>query len=296
MKMISVLKYGVKMKTINQSILSKVIKKRKSASHKGNYGRLLIIGGSPNYGGAVIMAAEGALNSGAGLICVATHSINAPALHARDPEIMFLDWHDENGLKQIIPQMDVVVCGMGLGNDKSAKKLLVLLKENITNKQCLVLDASALDLIAENKELLPQHAKNIILTPHQMEWQRVSQIRIPFQSDAANQEALDNLFPNKNAYLILKSNHTKIYDQYGQIVENPIGNPGMAIGGMGDTLAGIVGSFMGQFGVSFETLQAAVYLHSLAADIIYQDNYIVKPTKLSASLPYLMKQFGSKDE
>ncbi|WP_276804634.1 NAD(P)H-hydrate dehydratase [Lactobacillus hominis] len=284
------------MEIIDQSILSKVIKKRKSKSHKGNYGRLLIIGGSANYGGAVIMAAEGALNSGAGLICVATHSINSAALHARDPEIMFLDWHDENGLKQMIPQMDVIVCGMGLGNDKLAKHILELLKKYVTSDQVVVLDASALDLIAQDKNLLLHQAKKIVLTPHQMEWQRLSQIRIQYQSDAANQEALDNLFPEKNAYLILKSSHTKIYDQEGNIFENPIGNPGMAIGGMGDTLAGIVGGFIGQFGAGIETLQAAVYLHSLAGNRIFKDNYIVKPTQLSASLPLLMKKYESQNE
>ncbi|WP_297819689.1 NAD(P)H-hydrate dehydratase [uncultured Lactobacillus sp.] len=284
------------MNIIKQSILNKVIKQRESNTHKGNYGRLLIIGGSPNYGGAVIMAAEGALNSGAGLICVATHSINVSALHARDPEIMFLDWHDEKGLKQMIPQMDVIVCGMGLGNDKYAKNILLTLKNYVTPNQSIVFDASALDLMAQDKSLILQQAKNIILTPHQMEWQRLSQIHIPYQSDSANLEALNNLFPNKNAYLILKSNHTKIYDSNGEFFENPIGNPGMAIGGMGDTLAGIVGGFIGQFGADIETLQAAVYLHSLAADEIYRNHYIVRPTKLSASLPFLMKKYGSKDE
>ncbi|QNQ80093.1 NAD(P)H-hydrate dehydratase [Lactobacillus sp. PV034] len=282
---------------IKADILEQVIKPRKSASHKGNYGKILLIGGSSHYGGAIIMAAEGALNSGAGLLCVATHNLNVTALHSRDPEVMFIDWRDEAGLKQLLPQMDIVVCGMGLGTETRSIKCMELLRDNINNEQTLVLDASALTLISKNKHLLPYNAKAIILTPHQMEWQRLSEIRINYQNDAANFEALDTLFPQKNAYLVLKSNHTKIYEQKNhQVLENPLGNPGMATGGMGDTLAGIIGSFCGQFTTKLDTIAAAVYLHSLAGDKIFQENYIVRPTKLSASLPELMKKYGENND
>lgn len=85
----------IKMKSISKELISEVIKKRKSATHKGNYGRVLLIGGSKKYGGALIMSAEGALDSGAGLTTVATDSVNISALHTRDPEIMALDWKKE---------------------------------------------------------------------------------------------------------------------------------------------------------------------------------------------------------
>ncbi|RMC49141.1 NAD(P)H-hydrate dehydratase [Lactobacillus sp. ESL0228] len=277
---------------ISQAVLTKVIKKRRSKSHKGDYGRVMLIGGNENYGGAIIMAAEGALNSGAGLVVVVTHSLNLTALHARDPEIMYLDWHQHN-ISDLIKKMEVIVCGPGLGLKETAKNLLKLLCQEITSHQTLVLDANALDLIAANHQLLPEKAGKIILTPHQMEWQRLSQIHIPFQTDAANLAALNNLFPRKNAILVLKSNHTKIYDSNGQIYLNPLGNPGMAIGGMGDTLAGIIGGFTAQFGAGIDSILAAVYLHSLAGDKIAQTEYIVKPTKLSALIPHLMKEYGS---
>lgn len=274
---------------IQNDILKEVIKKRKSVSHKGNYGKLLLIGGSSHYGGAIIMAAEGALNSGAGLLCVATHNINVTALHSRDPEIMFLDWRDEAGLQQLIPQMNVIVCGMGLGAEKRSIKCMELLRDTVSADQTVVLDASALTLISKDKSLIPYNAGHIILTPHQMEWERMSQLRINYQTDAANFEALDNLFPGKNAFLVLKSNHTKIYDQQRHVLINPLGNPGMATGGMGDTLAGIIGGFCGQFSTCLNTIAAAVYLHSLAGDVIFKDEYVVRPTKLSSLLPHLMK-------
>ena len=280
------------MAVITEDILRKVIKKRPSDSHKGNYGRVLLIGGSENYGGAIIMAAEAALNSGAGLISVATHAVNLDALHARNPEIMFIDWRDRN-LVDLMKKMDVIVCGPGLGTGTVAQQLLATVSQNVSHNQILILDASALDMMGQDKNLIPKHASLVILTPHQMEWQRLSQIRIPFQTDSANLDALKKIFPTQNAILVLKSNHTHIYTNTDQIFVNPLGNPGMATGGMGDTLAGIIGGFTAQFGDNLDSVLAAVFIHSLAGDKIAENNYVVRPTKISALLPQLMKEFAS---
>lgn len=280
------------MEEITEDILTKVIKKRPSDSHKGNYGRILLIGGSENYGGAIIMAAEAALNSGAGLISVATHAVNLDALHARNPEVMFIDWRDRN-LVNLMKKMDVIVCGPGLGTGTFAWQLMSTICQNVSQNQTLVLDASALDMIAQDKNLIPKQASLVILTPHQMEWQRLSQIRIPFQTDSANLSALKKIFPTQNAILVLKSNHTHIYTKTDQIFVNPLGNPGMATGGMGDTLAGIIGGFTAQFGNNLDSVLAAVFIHSLAGDKIAENNYVVRPTTISALLPQLMEEYAS---
>lgn len=279
------------MTEITEAILKKVITKRSSDTHKGDYGRILLIGGGENYGGAIIMSTSGAVNSGAGLTAVATHPVNLTALHARLPEAMFIDWRDAK-LVNLIKNMDVVVCGPGLGMSDLAKQIMVILRRCTSEKQTVVLDASALDLISQDKSLLPTNAGHLILTPHQMEWQRLSQIRIPFQTDSANIDALNQLIPDSNAMLVLKSNHTHIYNGKGQVFVNPLGNPGMATGGMGDTLAGIIGGFVAQFGPSVDTVLAAVYIHSLAGDLINKDNYVVKPTEVSKVLPKLMKKYS----
>ena len=279
------------MTEITEAILKKVITKRSSDTHKGDYGRILLIGGGENYGGAIIVSTSGAVNSGAGLTAVATHPVNLTALHARLPEAMFIDWRDAK-LANLIKNMDVVVCGPGLGMSDLAKQIMVILRRCTSEKQTVVLDASALDLISQDKSLLPTNAGHLILTPHQMEWQRLSQIRIPFQTDSANIDALNQLIPDSNAMLVLKSNHTHIYDGKGQVFVNPLGNPGMATGGMGDTLAGIIGGFVAQFGPSVDTVLAAVYIHSLAGDLINKDNYVVKPTEVSKVLPKLMKKYS----
>ena len=274
------------MTEITEAILKKVITKRSSDTHKGDYGRILLIGG-----GAIIMSTSGAVNSGAGLTAVATHPVNLTALHTRLPEAMFIDWRDAK-LANLIKNMDVVVCGPGLGMSDLAKQIMVILRRCTSEKQTVVLDASALDLISEDKSLLPTNAGHLILTPHQMEWQRLSQIRIPFQTDSANIDALNQLIPDSNAALVLKSNHTHVYDGKGQVFVNPLGNPGMATGGMGDTLAGIIGGFVAQFGPNIDTVLAAVYIHSLAGDLINKENYVVKPTEVSKVLPKLMKKYS----
>ena len=176
-----------------------------------------------------------------------------------------------------------------------ARQILVILRRCTSENQTVILDASALDLIGKDKTLLPANAGHLILTPHQMEWQRLSKIRIPFQIDSANINALNQLIPDSNAMLVLKSNHTHVYDGTDQFFVNPIGNPGMATGGMGDTLAGIIAGFVAQFGPSVDTVLAAVYIHSLAGDLINKDNYVVRPTKISKVLPKLMKKYSELD-
>ena len=280
------------MALITEDILTKVIKKRPSNSHKGNYGRVLLIGGSENYGGAIIMAAEAALNSGAGLISVATHAVNLDALHARNPEVMFIDWRDRN-LVNLMKKMDVIVCGPGLGSGTFTRQLMSTICQNVSQNQILILDASALDMIGQDAKIIPTQIGLVVITPHQMEWQRLSQIRIPYQTDSANLNALKKIFPTQNAVLVLKSNHTHIYTKANQIFVNPLGNPGMATGGMGDTLAGIIGGFTAQFGNNLDSVLAAVFIHSLAGDKIAENNYVVRPTEISAMLPQLMSQYAN---
>ncbi|WP_240403674.1 NAD(P)H-hydrate dehydratase [Lactobacillus jensenii] len=276
---------------ISDKVVKSIIVERPSDSYKGMFGRVLLIGGSLNFGGAIIMATEAAVNSGAGLTSVATNINNLSSLHSRIPEAMFIDWQEAN-LVKVIKNSNIIAIGPGLGLDEHAQSLLQLVKRTVKNTQTVILDASALDLLAQDHTLMPTNAETIIMTPHQKEWERVSQIKIPFQEDKDNFSVLKSLFPDNNGILVLKSNHTKIYDCFGNIYQNPLGNPGMATGGMGDTLTGILAGFCGQFSAKIETIASAVYLHSLAGDELYKEHYVVLPTQLSAKIPQLMKKFS----
>ncbi|MDO4912858.1 MAG: NAD(P)H-hydrate dehydratase [Lactobacillus sp.] len=270
---------------ISNELFKSVVKVRPSKSQKGDYGKVLLIGGSEQFGGAIIMATEACVSAGAGLVMTATHSVNLSSLHARVPEAMFCDWRDRN-LAKMIAQVDVIVCGPGLGQSAFAQDIMQLVSQEVTDKQTVVYDASALNWISNKRLLLARNARQVIFTPHQVEWQRMSSLYPDFQTDTANQDALNNYDPG--AILVLKSENTRVY-QAGKVYQNQIGNPGMATGGMGDTLAGVIGAFVAQFGPSVETVSAAIYLHSLVGDAIYQDKYVVRPTELISRLAEFMK-------
>ena len=275
---------------LTDKILENVIKKRPLHSYKGTYGRIVVIGGNPNYGGAVIMNALASVYGGAGLVTVATDPSNFTALHAHLPEAMVTDYHDTTHLQILIKNADVVLLGSGLGEDDTAYHVLQDTLAAVTLNQTLIIDGSALSLIALHHFPLPN--THVILTPHQMEWQRLSQIKIDDQSLERNQSALQQLFPD--AVLVLKQYHTQIYHQQ-QVMSLTIGGPHQATGGMGDTLAGIIASFVAQFHSAklVDCVGAAVYTHSAIADELSITQYVTLPTQISMALPIFMKKHAN---
>ena len=275
------------MHKLTQEILKQTITKRANATHKGDYGRILIIGGTEQYGGAVIMNALAAVNSGVGLVTVATHPSNFTALHSHLPEAMVTDYAKD--LTPFITSADVILIGSGLGEELA---ILTATLSKVKTEQILILDGSALTLLAEHQLDLPN--ARLILTPHEMEWQRLSQIEIAEQTPAKNLAALATFTPNP--ILVLKKFQTEIYTA-DQIFQLTIGGPYQATGGMGDTLAGMIAGFAGQFHVSLEqAVLAAVYAHSAIADDLARERYVVLPTQISAEIPKLMYRYAQKDE
>lgn len=272
------------MKKLTEDILYQVIKKRPEQSHKGSYGRVLIIGGTQQFGGAVIMNALAAVNAGAGLVSVATDPSNFTALHAHLPEAMVIDFNDD--LTDDIQHADVVLIGSGLGNRLDIVEATF---DAIMARQILIVDGSALTLVAENKLSWPQ--SQLIITPHQMEWQRLSGVTINEQAfEAFNMLAQQRM--NVQPILVLKQHHTQIYT-LSQVFEIPNGGPYQATGGMGDTLAGMIAGFTAQFMLCFpEAIMAAVYAHSAIADELSKNQYVTLPTKISAALPEFMSRYA----
>ena len=273
------------MHKLTQEILEQTITKRANATHKGDYGRILIIGGTEQYGGAVIMNALAAVNSGSGLVTVATHPSNFTALHSHLPEAMVTDYTQD--LTAFITKADVVLIGSGLGEQLA---ILTATLNSVRSDQILILDGSALTLLAEHQLDLPD--ARIVLTPPEMEWQRLSQIEIAEQTPAKNLAALATFKPSP--ILVLKKYQTEIYTA-DQVFQLTIGGPYQATGGMGDTLAGIIAGFSGQFRTSLEqAVLAAVYVHSAIADDLARERYVVLPTQLSAEIPKLMHDYANK--
>ncbi len=276
------------MHVLGKNILNQIITTRPSESHKGNYGRVLTVGGNSQFGGAIILATSAAIHCGAGLSTCATSLDNLTALHTIVPEAMFIPFDSEYKLIDALTTADVILVGPGLGTNEDSLKILQIVLQHTTPEQQLIIDGSAITMIAEHHEFFPFLKKlHPILTPHQMEWQRLSSIKISEQDDIKN-----TLFQQKlQSTVVLKKYHTTIYHRDGSISQLAIGGPYMATGGMGDTLAGMIAGFLAQFKLkNYDyVVDAAVYAHSAIADKISTTKYVVLPTDIIAEIQSFMK-------
>lgn len=275
------------MKPITKKILQATIRIRPNQSFKGTYGKIALIGGNQNFGGAIIMSSLGAIYAGAGLTTTITDPSNQSSLHNWVPEAMYLDYHDEPAVKALITKMDVINIGSGLGTDAFSLQLLKNIFATVSPTQILVIDGSAIDLIATNQLSLPK--TKLIFTPHQMEWQKLAGVKIENQSEKTNLAAYNQLFKQQGSIVVVKSNRTQVLTPNGAFI-NTVGTPAQATGGMGDTLAGIIGGFVAQFDDVEKAVLAAVYSHSAIADELAKNQYVVLPHQISEALPTFMKK------
>ena len=277
------------MKVIDQALLKKVIIERPRSSHKGDYGRLLLIGGTYPYGGAIIMAALGAVRSGAGLVTVATEKENIPALHSHLPEAMAFAVTDQELLTEQIAKAGAILLGPGLKDNELGAHLVELVFERVQPHQVLILDGGAISLYTRLALPLPQ--AQLVFTPHQKEWEAMSGLAIEDQGEEATRQSLSQLPPE--SILVQKGPQTKIWQQgQADYYQLSVGGPYQATGGMGDTLAGMIAGFAGQFPqVSlYERVTVATYLHSAIAQELAEDNFVVLPTTISQHIPAFMKK------
>lgn len=280
---------------LTTTTITKIVRPRPRNFHKGNFGRVLLIGGTPQYGGAILMAAEACVKSGIGLTTVACHEEVRTSLRTRLPETMTLDYTQHKLLRPILLQADAVVIGPGLGLDATAEELLSLVLAHQQPEQFIVVDGSALTLFSQLRLPL-KYPEKIIFTPHQREWQRLSGLTSAEQTVGKNQQARNLL----QAYVVLKGPRTILYSNQ-EPQENSFGTPAQATGGMGDTLAGMIGGFLGAFhNQSWQTgepravIGAAVALHSWLAEKIATENYVVLPTEISRQIPAAMHYFATQ--
>ena len=281
------------MKVIDQTLLEKVIVERPRHSHKGDYGRLLLLGGTYPYGGAIIMSAIAAVKSGAGLVTVSTDKENIPALHSHLPEAMAFSIKDKALLKEQLEKAEVILLGPGLREDAFGEELVKWVFNNLRSDQILIADGGALGILA--KAHFPFPSSQLILTPHQKEWERLSGIVLDHQNTETTTRAL-SAFPQETI-LVEKGPAPRIW-QAGQpeYYQLEVGGPYQATGGMGDTLAGMIAGFAGQFHQAslYDRVVVATHLHSAIAQELAQENYLVLPTEISRLLPKTMKKISQK--
>jgi ADP-dependent NAD(P)H-hydrate dehydratase / NAD(P)H-hydrate epimerase len=250
-----------------------LVEPRAPDSHKGDFGRVTIIAGSRGKTGAAHLAAMGALKSGAGLVTIATPASCLATVAAMAPEYMTEPLSDtKNGTVaaaaiDVVLELhhDVIACGPGLGRDAQVGSFVRSLVERATVP--LVLDADALTVLAEDPSgLLGREERDVIITPHPGEMARL--VGSSVEDVQANRiEVAANFAASRRLYVVLKGHRTVIATPDGHIFINPTGNPGMATGGTGDLLTGMIAAWLAQLLDAEAACRLAVFLHGAGGDL-----------------------------
>ena len=280
------------LKTLCREDVLSILPNRDPFAHKGKFGKILLLCGSEGYTGAAALASMGALRSGAGLVFLGVprsiYAIEAVKL----TEAIVFPLPDENGklsadaLPEILarlPKMDAVLIGPGLGQSQGVAEVVKTVLEQATCP--VVLDADGITVMAKHMDILRGRTAPTILTPHDGEFARLGGV-----IGADRVAAAERMARESGCIMLLKGHRTVITDGICTYI-NHTGNPGMAVGGSGDVLAGMIVSLLGQ---GIEPLQAAAcgaWLHGAAGDLCAAEigQYGMLPTDMLHVLPRLLK-------
>ncbi len=260
--------------------------RRKRDSHKGNFGRVLIIGGSEGYTGAPVLACRGAVGIGAGLVTLAVPEEIYPIIAVKCDQSMPTPLKEISRIPELCANSDIILVGPGLGLDERAENILVSVLMQLDKP--VVVDADGLTLLAKHIDLLDKRRAITILTPHDGEFSRLSGCSLPI--DDRLREAREFALAHR-CILVLKGYRTITAFPDGHCSINLTGNPGMSKGGAGDVLAGMISGLWPQFPWD-STVPAAVWLHGRAGDLAAEDKgeYGMTIGHLLEKLPYALKE------
>lgn len=277
---------------LNHERVLNILPDRDPDAHKGNFGKILLLCGSRGYTGAAYLAAMGALRSGAGLVFLGVpesiYQIEAVKLN----EAIVFPLPDEEGklskkaipeILERLPKLDAVLIGPGLGQGMGVFETV---KAVLQSAQCpVVIDADGINVLAAHKDILRDRTAPTILTPHAGEFARLGG-----NTDTGKQTAAEEMAKDLGCILLLKGRGTVITDGKSTYI-NHTGNPGMAVGGSGDVLSGIIVSLLGQGISPLEAAACGAWLHGASGDLCAKEigQYGMLPTDMVTVLPRLLK-------
>ncbi len=277
---------------LNHDRVLNILPDRDPWGHKGSFGRVLLLCGSRGYTGAAYLSAMGALRSGAGLVFLGVpESIYAiEAVKLNEPVVFPLP--NEKGvlgrgaipeILQRLPRMDAVLIGCGMGQGEAVTEVVAAVLENA--KCPVVVDADGINALCGHTDILRGRAYPTILTPHDGEFARMGGTMGEDRMEAAAHWARE-----WNCILLLKGHRTCITDGTTHY-RNCTGNPGMAVGGSGDVLAGMIAALLGQGIAPLEAAACGAWLHGAAGDLCAKSlgQYGMLPTDMLNALPRLLK-------
>ena len=281
--------------SLDIKIASELLPKREPFSHKGSFGRALLICGSKNMVGCCALATEGALRSGAGLVTLAFPDCLYTALTSRLTENLFLSLPaTEEGfigadciniVSEACNNSDVVMLGCGLGTGSGTKELVKALVTE--NEAPLIMDADALNCLSENKDILLNRKCEILLTPHPGEMSRLCGLSIA-EVEANREKVVIDFCKKYSVNVLLKGHETLICNsEADNLYINKTGNTGLSKGGAGDLLSGIIAGLTPSMnGNLFNSAALGAFVHGMSADILKKEmsEYSILPSDCAKAL------------
>lgn len=283
---------------LTDAVIKEFIPERKTVSHKGTYGKLLNISGSAFYTGAALLSTNAALRMGVGLCTLATPTRVINAIAAAVPEAVYYPLQQDNdgfiadsSVAQVKSNLlthkyDAVLIGCGLGNNRSTEDMTEFV---VKNADCpIIIDADGLNSISSNINVLKENKKGVIVTPHPAEFSRLTGKTVDeIQNDRIT--AAKEFAKQYNVITVLKGVNTVVAAPTGETFINTTGNAGLAKGGSGDVLSGIIASLVAQGTELFYAAVLGAYLHGLAADKLSEKKkmYGILPRDITEILPEL---------
>lgn len=266
-----------------------VLPRRERDAHKGDFGKVFILAGSRGYTGAPCLAARAAVRGGAGLVTVAVPEDIYPIVAAKCCDEAMV-WPIPGSCEELLEKArgaDVVLMGPGLGQSGEAEKRVLSLLRDIPCP--IILDADGLNILSRHINELDKREGPTVLTPHAGEFARLTGRALPIQDREA---AAGEFAEQHRCVLVLKGRGTVTAYPDGRRVGNPTGNPGMARGGSGDALAGLMAALCAQRQVGPRAPEAAVWLHGRAGDLAAAEKgeYGMTVGDLIEAIPYAMKE------
>ena len=277
---------------LNHNDVLQLLPDRNPVAHKGDFGRILLLCGSRGYTGAAALAAMGALRCGAGLVYLGVpENIYAiEAVKLTEPVVFPLPEEDgmfsKTSVSQIIdilPNMDAVLIGPGIGCSKGAFSVVEAVLD--AYKGPVVLDADGINVLSGHIDILRGRTGTTILTPHDREFRRIC------GAFASDRIVSAQSFAEETDTIVLLKGHRTVVTDGNTCYINPTGNPGMAVGGSGDVLSGMITALLGQGIAPLKAAACGAWLHGAAGDICAKEigQYGMLPTDMLQVLPRLLK-------
>lgn len=291
---------------LTEELIKEKIIGRKEDAHKGDFGKVLIFAGSREFSGAAAIVSEACVRAGAGLVTLMTYNNTFSGNISSSPESMILEIENkniENSFKKIEDMAinsDIITIGPGIGKSENSlqimKKLLQYKKNTKGETIKLVIDADGLNLLSENPELFKEIENRAILTPHTMEFSRLSGFSLEEISEDKRKSfnKCKKFAIEHGIILLLKGKNTLVTDGT-KVYINSTGNSHMANGGMGDGLTGIISSLAGQHYSLLESAKIGAFLHGYIGDALFKEQYIINISHIVENIPkYMKKIFKNK--